>query len=227
MIMPVNPIANDVTIPPTPEKFQEILNTAADDKAREEVMQAAGLQKIDAGIRGVEVYAPQGMGDDLAEVIENLVNQHTYTGHIRSGKLIPLVDLGEPEQLEGGMMRSQRIGEKAVLQMAAELGFQTGICLTVEAFDLAVRVSPAAAAMGCDYRGRVWDLLYMLSRAAQDHLDESEFQFQMIAVTPDHIPEKDGCGREITLKSCCGVTERGPFVTVMLPHQEIGQLLQS
>lgn len=222
MIAPV-PMNAEPSIP-TPEEFQEILNEHGSSDC-EEAMKAAGLQKIDSGIPGVDIYTPADMGDDLSEVIEQIVNQHTYAGQIRSGKLVPLVDLGEPERLEGKSFRAKRIGDESVLQMASELGFRSGICVTREAFDLVVKVSPAAAAMGCDFRGRVWDLLYMLGHAAQEHLDDKQFEFQMCAVTPDHDEEQDGSGREITLKSCCGITERGPFVTVMLPHQDIHQLL--
>lgn len=109
-----------------------------------------------------------------------------------------------------------------IYQMMRSLRFCGPLAMTREAYELAVAMSPAAKSMGCDYYGRVYDLLFMASNEAHKNHERCEMLFTMIAVAPDHTPEEaETGGREITLKLMAGPDDEGwPVMTIMLPDQD-------
>lgn len=107
-----------------------------------------------------------------------------------------------------------------VTSTAVEAGFTTPLALTRAVWADCVAWSSADTARQTvqDEEGRLWDVLWMCSRAARSAQARSEFLFTL------HRVPRGGTGRRprlVQLKACIGPGDAGePVVTVMLPHED-------
>jgi hypothetical protein len=69
--------------------------------------------------------------------------------------------------------------------------------------------------IGQDWKGRLWDILFMFTTQARQARKASEILFQLYARNDNQRP------RLVTLKAVCGPDDAGkPCVTIMTPAQD-------
>lgn len=110
-----------------------------------------------------------------------------------------LVDLMQPELVE----------------LVHNAGFRFPVAMTAEAFHDYVELTAAAKRACNDIRGRLWDVLWMLSREIKKGANGDPVNFEFYCVTDRIEP------RLCTLKAICGPGDQGePVITIMHPWQD-------
>jgi hypothetical protein len=101
-----------------------------------------------------------------------------------------------------------------VSQMAREAGFVYPVALTSAVWSEYVAVPAGVEAQ--DEKGRLWDILWMLSLAAKRAKPlTGTLLFQL------YVRNNNRSARLVTLKAVCGPSDDGsPCVTVMLPEED-------
>ena len=131
---------------------------------------------------------------DLAEIFGEVISSYTRTQAIDDGMLID------------------------VSRNAQEAGFSFPVALTRAAWSDCVEWSEADSKRQThqDESGRLWDVLWMASRAARRGGQEIRFQLYRVP--------RGGRGmrpRLVTLKAICGPGDEGePVITIMLPLED-------
>ena len=131
---------------------------------------------------------------DLAEIFGEVISSYTRTQAIDDGMLID------------------------VSHTAQEAGFSFPVALTRAAWSDCVEWSEADSKRQTyqDESGRLWDVLWMASRAARRGGQEIRFQLYRVS--------RGGRGmrpRLVTLKAICGAGDEGePVITIMLPTED-------
>jgi hypothetical protein len=99
-------------------------------------------------------------------------------------------------------------------ELAREAGIKHPVAMTCAAWGRCVTLSSAAKRAGNDEKGRLWDIVWMLSLAMR-RASGSEVAFQVMCVTTSTRPSK------ISLKAMCGPGDQAePVITVMLPEED-------
>ena len=130
---------------------------------------------------------------DLAEIFGEVISSYTRTQAIDDGMLVD------------------------VSHVAREAGFSFPVALTRAAWSDCVEWSEADSKRQTyqDESGRLWDVLWMASRAARRGGQEIRFQLYRVP--------RGGRGmrpRLVTLKAVCGPGDEGePVITIMLPTE--------
>jgi hypothetical protein len=110
-----------------------------------------------------------------------------------------LVDLMQPELVE----------------LVHNAGFRFPVAMTAEAFHDYVALTAAAKRACNDLKGRLWDVLWMLSREIKKGTHGDTVNFEFYCVTDRIEP------RLCTLKAICGPGDQGePVITIMHPWQD-------
>lgn len=114
--------------------------------------------------------------------------------------------------------RAQAIEDGALVELPADMTREAGInfpvAVTAAVHAACVAMTPKAEQMGCDERGRAWDLLWM-ARCAMRRARGSQLTFTVLAVTNRRQPT------EHTLKLVCGPGDNAePVLTVMFPNED-------
>jgi hypothetical protein len=110
-----------------------------------------------------------------------------------------LVDLMQPELVE----------------LVHNAGFKFPVAMTADAFFAYVRLSPAAKRACNDIKGRLWDVLWMLSQEIRKGAQGDTINFKFYCVTDRIKP------RLCTLKAVCGPGDEGaPVITIMHPWED-------
>ena len=131
---------------------------------------------------------------DLAEIFGEVISSYTRTQAIDDGILVD------------------------VSHTAQEAGFSFPVALTRAAWSDCVEWSEADSKRQTyqDESGRLWDVLWMASRAARRGGQEIRFQLYRVP--------RGGRGmrpRLVTLKAICGPGDDGePVITIMLPGED-------
>lgn len=101
-----------------------------------------------------------------------------------------------------------------VSEAAREAGFVYGVALTRAVWSEYVEVPAGVEAQ--DKKGRLWDILWMLSLAARRAAPLADaLRFQL------YVRNDNRRARLVTLKAVCGPDDDGsPCVTVMLPEED-------
>lgn len=92
----------------------------------------------------------------------------------------------------GALLQSGELVD--VTAIAREAGFRHPVALTRAAWDACVAWSAAdAARTGAlqDEDGRLWDVLWMVSRAAQEDPDAASIDFSVVRIDRGLVPEPD------------------------------------
>lgn len=117
--------------------------------------------------------------------------------------------------------RAQAIADGVLVDVSdrvREAGFRIPVAMTRAVWEDCVAWSDADNQRQTyqDESGRLWDVLWMCSRAARRGGREIRFQLYRI--------RRGGCGirpRLVTLKAICGSGDQGePVVTIMLPDED-------
>ena len=99
---------------------------------------------------------------------------------------------------------------------AKECGFKFPIALTRAVWDQYVEIPQGVT--GQNIKGRLWDILYMLSWHIKTDRIESPVGFFKLHVRNDN---RDRTPPLITLKAVCGPgDDRKPVITIMLPDED-------
>jgi len=115
--------------------------------------------------------------------------------------------------------RAQAIADGVLIDVskrAREAGIKYPVAMTAAVWDKYVKLTPAAERACNDEQGRLWDILWMFSRAAlRAHPNESELYFQLRVVTTSIRAQR------VTLKAVCGPgDDENPVITIMLPNED-------
>jgi hypothetical protein len=98
-----------------------------------------------------------------------------------------------------------------VTQSARETGFRHPVAITRAAWDTCVTMSPAAERAGCDERGRLHDLLWVLFCTIRRNHGGPELAFDVLCVTTSVRPLR------VPLRAVVGPGDQGePVITVLL-----------
>jgi hypothetical protein len=98
-----------------------------------------------------------------------------------------------------------------VSQPARETGFRHPVALTHAVWDRCVGMTPAAERAGCDERGRLHDLLYVLFCTIRRSRGGPELAFDLLCVVNSLRPLR------VPLRAVVGPGDQGePVITVML-----------
>jgi hypothetical protein len=99
-------------------------------------------------------------------------------------------------------------------QPARETGFRHPVALTRAVWDRCVAISPAAERAGCDPRGRLHDLLWVLFCTIRRGHGGPELAFDVLCVVDSVRPLR------VPLRAVVGPGDQGePVITVMLPGE--------
>ena len=98
----------------------------------------------------------------------------------------------------------------------AEAGFRWPVYLSRAAWDRHIVVTPAAAAMLCDERGRLWDVAWMLTRAMRGH-DGHVLRFGFYGVVNE--PRVQHC----TLYAIIAVQDDRPHLVLVTAPEAVGE----
>lgn len=113
--------------------------------------------------------------------------------------------------------RAQALADGVLIDcsgMAREAGFRVPVALTHTVNALYVQVPPGVT--GQDEAGRLWDILWMSSRAARREAGQLREVLFEVLVRNDNVRPK-----KVTLKAVCGPDDDGePCVTIMLPSED-------
>lgn len=105
-------------------------------------------------------------------------------------------------------------GDSWIPEMCREAGFRFPLAMTVEAFMLVVKLSPAAKRACNDLQGRLWDVLWMLKQAIRSSEGDT-INFSVYCVTERIRPTR------VNLKAVCGPGDDiEPVITIMLQGQD-------
>lgn len=100
-------------------------------------------------------------------------------------------------------------------EVVRNAGIVLPLACTAEVFNECIDVTPAAKAMGCDVKGRLWDICWMFSQAAKRSRGESELLFIVYIVRNRARAEKT------TLKAVCEPGDDAePVLTISWPEQD-------
>jgi hypothetical protein len=115
--------------------------------------------------------------------------------------------------------RAQALADQVLVDIsdvARDAGIRYPIAVTATAWALAVDLTDAARAAGCDRVGRTWDVCWMLRWAmanAAPHVDD--LQFRVLVVRDQIEPTL------VTLRAICGPGDDGePVITVCIPEED-------
>ena len=98
-----------------------------------------------------------------------------------------------------------------VTQPARETGFRHPLAITRAAWERCVAMSPAAERAGCDERGRLHDLLWVLFCTIRRSHGGPEHAFDVLCVTTSVRPLR------VPLRAVVGPGDQGePVITVLL-----------
>lgn len=136
----------------------------------------------------------------------DIISQYTRADAIEDGVLVDLMQHPTPEEPD--------VDDLAELVRTA--GFRWPIAMTAEAFGRYVELSPAAKRAGCDIKGRLWDVLWMMKQAIRRSREGgTELRFTFLCVTERVRPTL------CTLKLVTGPDDNGePCMTIMLPEED-------
>jgi len=128
---------------------------------------------------------------------EDLIHTYTRAQAIRDGVLVDLCQ-GDLEE---------------VIKNA---GFKFPVAATAEVFAACVDLTDAAKRAGNDIKGRLWDVLWMLSNAIRRAAPGSTTIHFKVLVVRDRVQPT-----LTKLKAVCGPGDKGePVITIMFPEQD-------
>lgn len=140
----------------------------------------------------------------LSEIYGDVIYAYTREQFIKDGGLVALSGPGS------------EVHDEWIPKMCDEEGFRVPVGMTAEAFALTVELSPKAEEAGCDLKGRLWDVLFMLRLAiSRSRSGDSPLYFELYCVTSFVKPSLT------RLKCVCGPDDDGELcLTIMLPNQD-------
>ena len=140
------------------------------------------------------MQTPANTHDSLADIFGEVISSYSRAQAITDGILVD------------------------VSETAREAGFIFPVAMTRAAWSDCVEWSEADSQRQThqDESGRLWDVLWMASRAARRGGEEIRFQLYRVA--------RGGCGtrpRLVTLKALCGPGDDAePVITIMMPGED-------
>ena len=97
-----------------------------------------------------------------------------------------------------------------------EAGIKHPLAITAAAYSTAIELTDMAQRMGCDERGRRWDVVWMLRCAmSRARPGNDTLLFQVLVVRDRVEPEL------VELRAVCGPgDDAAPVITIMLPDED-------
>lgn len=122
----------------------------------------------------------------------------------------------QPEDIIYSYSRWQAITDGVLVDVslpAREAGIKFHTALTRRLWDT-INPNEQQKEWGQDYRGRLWDVLFMFAQAARN-TSGALLEYKVLMVMDKVEPE------EITLKSVCGPGDDAePVITIMFPDED-------
>ncbi len=101
-----------------------------------------------------------------------------------------------------------------ISEAAREVGIRFPVAMTEGAWSTCVAMTPVAMRAGCDVRGRLHDVVWMLQWAIRRSLPGREVTFEVLCVTTSQRPM---C---VPLRAVVGPgDDAAPVITLMLPEE--------
>jgi len=134
---------------------------------------------------------------------EHIVS-YTRAQAIEDGVLVDVTEL-HPDEIDG-----------KPVPMARQAGLLYPVALTREAWETVVALSPAAEKAGNDEKGRLWDVLWMLTAHVRTHGQAgTQVSYDLLVVRKKIEPTMT------RLKAVFGPGDDGkPVVTIMMPGED-------